>query len=301
MAIRYDAGEVITAMVTPFNEKREIDYPAVEKLARHLADNGSDAILVAGTTGESPTLTHDEEYELLYAVKGTVSGNAKIIMGAGSNSTRTAVDVVKKVETLGADAILSVVPYYNKPNQQGMIEHFGAIAKSTNLPIILYNIPSRTGVNMLPQTVAFLAKEYSNIVALKQSNPDLDLISELKAQCPKDFAIYCGDDSLTLPMLSLGAYGVVSVASHVVGEEIKSMIHNYKSGQVKAARNMHQMLFPLFKKLFMAPNPVPVKAVLSRLKLIENYVRRPLFELNELERSDLFDCLNSVLDALKNN
>ena len=301
MAIRYDAGEVITAMVTPFNEKREIDYPAVEKLARHLADNGSDAILVAGTTGESPTLTHGEVYELLYAVKGTVSGDAKIIMGAGSNSTRTAVDVAKKVETLGADAILSVVPYYNKPNQQGMIEHFGAIAKSTNLPIILYNIPSRTGVNMLPQTVAFLAKEYSNIVALKQSNSDLDLISELKAQCPKDFAIYCGDDSLTLPMLSLGAHGVVSVASHVVGEEIKSMIHNYKSGQVKAARNMHQTLFPLFKKLFMAPNPVPVKAVLSRLKLIENYVRRPLFELNELERSELFDCLNSVLDALKNN
>ena len=301
MTIRYDAGEVITAMVTPFNEKREIDYPAVERLARHLADTGSDAVLVAGTTGESPTLTHDEEYELLYAVKGTLSGDAKIIMGAGSNSTRTAVDVTKKVESLGADAILSVVPYYNKPNQRGMIEHFSAIARSTDLPIILYNIPSRTGVNMLPQTVAFLAKEYSNIVALKQSNPDLDLISELKAQCPKDFAIYCGDDSLTLPMLSLGAHGVISVASHVVGEEIKSMIHNYKSGQVKAARNMHQMLFPLFKKLFMAPNPVPVKAVLSRLKLIENYVRRPLFELNEFERSELFDCLNSVLESLKNN
>ena len=301
MTIRYDAGEVITAMVTPFNEKREIDYPAVERLAKHLVNTGSDAVLVAGTTGESPTLTHEEEYELLYAVKGTVSGSAKVIMGAGSNSTRTAVDVTKKVESLGADAILSVVPYYNKPNQQGMIEHFGAIAKSTNLPIILYNIPSRTGVNMLPQTVAFLAKEYSNIVALKQSNSDLDLISELKAQCPKDFAIYCGDDSLTLPMLSLGAHGVISVASHVVGEEIKSMIHNYKSGQVKAARNMHQMLFPLFKKLFMAPNPVPVKAVLSRLKMIENYVRRPLFELNEIERSELFDCLNDVLEALKNN
>ena len=301
MTIRYDAGEVITAMVTPFNEKREIDYPAVERLAKHLVDTGSDGVLVAGTTGESPTLTHDEEYELLYAVKGTVSGSAKVIMGAGSNSTRTAVDVTKKVESLGADAILSVVPYYNKPNQQGMIEHFGAIARSTNLPIILYNIPSRTGVNMLPQTVAFLAKEYSNIVALKQSNSDLDLISELKAQCPKDFAIYCGDDSLTLPMLSLGAHGVISVASHVVGEEIKSMIHNYKSGQVKAARNMHQMLFPLFKKLFMAPNPVPVKAVLSRLKMIENYVRRPLFELNEIERSELFDCLNDVLEALKNN
>lgn len=300
MTMRYDAGEVITAMVTPFNEKREIDYPAVEKLARHLAESGSDAILVAGTTGESPTLTHEEEYELLYAVKGTVSGDAKIIMGAGSNSTRTAIDVTKKVESLGADAILSVVPYYNKPNQQGMIEHFGAIARSTDLPIILYNIPSRTGVNMLPQTVAFLAKEYSNIVALKQSNPDLDLISEFKVQCPPDFAIYCGDDSLTLPMLSLGAHGVISVASHVVGNEIKSMIHNFKSGQVKAARNMHQMLFPLFRKLFMAPNPVPVKAVLSRLKLIENYVRRPLVELNEIERSELFDCLNEVLEALKN-
>ena len=301
MTIRYDAGEVITAMVTPFNEKREIDYPAVEKLCKHLVNTGSDALLVAGTTGESPTLTHDEEYELLYAVKATVSGAAKVIMGAGSNSTRTAVDVTKKVESLGADAVLSVVPYYNKPNQQGMIEHFGAIARSTNLPIILYNIPSRTGVNMLPQTVAFLAKEYSNIVALKQSNSDLDLISELKAQCPKDFALYCGDDSLTLPMLSLGAHGVISVASHVVGEEIKSMIHNYKSGQVKAARNMHQVLFPLFKKLFMAPNPVPVKAVLSRLKMIENFVRRPLVELGEIERAELFDCLSEVLDALKNS
>ncbi len=301
MTLRYDAGEIITAMVTPFNEKREIDYAAVERLAKHLAQSGSDAVLVAGTTGESPTLTHEEEYELLYAVKGALSGSAKVIMGAGSNSTRTAVDVTKKIQTLGADAILSVVPYYNKPNQQGMIEHFGAIARSTDLPIILYNIPSRTGVNMLPQTVAFLAKEYSNIVALKQSNSDLDLISELKAQCPKDFAIYCGDDSLTLPMLSLGAHGVISVASHVVGDEIKSMIHNFKSGQVNAARNMHQTLFPLFKKLFMAPNPVPVKAVLSRLKLIENYVRRPLFELTEIERSELFDCLNDVLEKLKNN
>ena len=301
MTLRYDAGEIITAMVTPFNEKREIDYAAVERLAKHLAQSGSDAVLVAGTTGESPTLTHEEEYELLYAVKGALSGSAKVIMGAGSNSTRTAVDVTKKIQTLGADAILSVVPYYNKPNQQGMIEHFGAIARSTDLPIILYNIPSRTGVNMLPQTVAFLAKEYSNSVPLKQSNSDLDLISELKAQCPKDFAIYCGDDSLTLPMLSLAAHGVISVASHVVGDEIKSMIHNFKSGQVNAARNMHQTLFPLFKKLFMAPNPVPVKAVLSRLKLIENYVRRPLFELTEIERSELFDCLNDVLEKLKNN
>ena len=301
MTLRYDAGEVITAMVTPFNEKREIDFSATEKLAKHLVNTGSDAILVAGTTGESPTLTHEEEYELLYAVKGVVSGSAKIIMGAGSNCTKTAVESSKKAVELGADAILSVVPYYNKPNQQGMIEHFSEIAKNVDIPITLYNIPGRTGVNMQPSTVAFLAKEYPNIIGLKQSFPDMDVITELKAVCPDDFAIYCGDDSLTLPMLSLGAHGVISVASHVVGDELKSLIHNFKSGQIKAARNMHQKLYPLFKKLFMAPNPVPVKAVLSRLKMIENYVRRPLVELNEIERAELFDVLNEVLKSIGKN
>ena len=298
MTLRYDAGEVITAMVTPFNEKREVDFDALSKLVEHLVNSSSDAILVAGTTGESPTLTHEEEYEILFEVKGKVSGARKIIMGAGSNCTRTAIESSKKAVELGADAILSVVPYYNKPNQQGIIEHFGAIAKAVDIPIIMYNIPGRTGVNMTPQTAAFLAKEYSNIVALKQSFPDMDTITELRSLCPEDFAIYCGDDSLTLPMLSLGAHGVISVASHVVGDEIKSLIHNFKSGQIKAARNMHQNLYPLFRKLFMAPNPVPVKAVLSRLKIIENYVRRPLVELNEIERQELYDVLNNVLKSI---
>ncbi len=298
MTLRYDAGEVITAMVTPLNEKREVDFSGLDKLIDHLINSSSDAILVAGTTGESPTLTHEEEYEILYSTKSRVSGARKIIMGAGSNSTKTAVESSKKAQEIGADAILSVVPYYNKPNQQGMIEHFGAIAKAVDIPIIMYNIPGRTGVNMTPQTVAFLAKEYSNIVALKQSYPDMDTITELRSICPEDFAIYCGDDSLTLPMLSLGAHGVISVASHVVGDEIKSLIHNFKSGQIKAARNMHQKLYPLFRKLFMAPNPVPVKAVLSKLKIIENFVRRPLVELNEIERAELFDVLNDVLKSI---
>lgn len=299
MTLRYDAGEVITAMITPFKENREVDFEALERVVRHLVATGTDAILVAGTTGESPTLTHEEEHEILYAVKSIVSGACKVIVGAGSNSTRTAVDTTKKVTEIGVDAILSVVPYYNKPNQQGIIEHFGAIARNTDLPIILYNIPSRTGINMSPQTVSFLAKEYPNIVALKQSYFDMDIITELKKVCPDDFAIYSGDDSLTLPMLSLGAHGVISVASHVIGKEIKSMIHNFKSGQIHAARNMHMTLYPLFKKLFMAPNPVPVKAALSKMKLIENYVRRPLFELNEIERGELFDVLNQVLENLK--
>ena len=167
-----------------------------------------------------------------------------------------------------------------------MIEHFSAIAKSTDMPILLYNIPSRTGVNMMPQTVAQLA-QYKNIVALKQSNGDLDLISEMKSILPEDFALYCGDDSLTLPMLALGAHGVVSVASHVVGKEIKSMIRNFKIGESHVALNMHLKLYPLFKKIFMAPNPVPVKYILSKMDMINPYVRRPLVELNEEEAHEL--------------
>lgn len=298
MTLRYNAGEVITAMVTPFDENREIDFPSVKKLAKHLIDTGSDAILVAGTTGESPTLTHEEEYELLRVVKDVAEGKAKIIMGAGSNCTKTAIESSKKAKEIGADAVLSVVPYYNKPNQQGMIEHFSQIAKNVDIPIILYNIPGRTGVNMQPSTVAHLAQNHKNIVALKQSFPDMDVITELKAACPKDFAIYCGDDSLTLPMLSIGAHGVISVASHVIGNEIKDMICAFKAGKISDAQNMHQKLYPLFKKLFMAPNPVPVKAVLSKLNMFKDYVRRPLVELNEADRKELFKVLDEVLASI---
>ena len=300
MALRCDLGEVITAMVTPFDKNKSVDYKSVEKVSKHLLEQNTDAVVVAGTTGESPTLTHEEEYEILYCVKSTVSGQCKVIMGAGSNSTDTAVASSKKAQELGADAILSVVPYYNKPSQQGMKEHFGAIAKSVDIPVILYNIPGRTGVDMAPETIAFLAKEYSNIVAVKQSNPNLDLISEIRMLAPDDFAIYSGDDSLTLPMLSLGAHGVVSVASHVAGNEIKSMIHNFKSGQIVAASNMHKILYPLFKKIFMAPNPTPIKALLSKLGILENNVRRPLVELDEQARLELLECLNKVLSKTEN-
>lgn len=298
MALRCDLGEVITAMVTPFDNERAVDYKALEKVSKHLLDQKTDAIVVAGTTGESPTLTFDEEYEMLYCVKSTTSGQCKVIMGAGSNCTHTAITSSKKAQELGADAILSVVPYYNKPSQQGLIEHFGAIAKSVDIPIILYNIPSRTGIDMSPETIAFLAKEYSNIVAVKQSNSNLDLISEIKMLVPDDFAIYCGDDSLTLPMLSLGAHGVVSVASHVVGNEIKSMIHNFKAGQVIPAMNMHKILFPLFKKIFMAPNPTPIKGLLSKLGIVENIVRRPLVEVSEAQVLELYDVLDGIKKQL---
>ena len=292
--MRYDAGEVITAMVTPFNEKREVDYDKVEALAAHLVSTGSDAVLVNGTTGETPTLTFEEELEILSSAKRAVAGKAKIIMGAGSNSTETAVMIAKKAEKEGADAILSVVPSYNKPSQAGMIEHFSAVAEAVELPIILYNIPSRTGVNMAVETIKTLARKYQNIVALKQSFGDMDTITELKMSCPSDFAIYSGDDSLTLPMLSLGAYGVISVASHIFGTEIKSMIRNFKTGDAATAGNMHRKLYPIFKKLFMAPNPVPVKAALAYKELIEDYVRRPLVELTKAEKAELFFTLDAI-------
>lgn len=294
MPKRYDAGEVITAMVTPFNKNREIDYDKVEELAKYLVKNGKDAILVAGTTGESPTLTHEEEIELLSTVKRAVENKVKVIFGAGSNSTNTAVKMSKLAEKEGADAILSVVPYYNKPSQAGMIAHFSAVAESTNLPVILYNIPGRTGVNMSVETVAELANKYKNIVALKQSFGDMDVISELKLACSEDFMIYSGDDSLTLPMISLGADGVISVASHIFGNEIKSMIHNFKSGQLHAAKNMHLKLYPIFKKLFMAPNPVPVKSALEKIGLIKDYVRMPLVELTEEQKKELYSVLDSI-------
>ena len=292
MPKRYDAGEVITAMVTPFNKNREVDYDKVEQLAKHLANNGSDAILIAGTTGESPTLTHEEELEMLSTVKRAVANKAKVIFGAGSNCTQTAVKMSKLAEKEGADAILSVVPYYNKPSQSGMIAHFSAIAESTKLPIILYNIPGRTGVNMSVETVKTLAEKYKNIVAVKQSYPDMDAVSELKMECPEDFVVYCGDDSLTLPMLSLGAYGIISVASHLYGNEIKTMIHNFKTGNNTVAKNMHLKLYPVFRKIFMAPNPTPIKAALERIGLIKDYVRLPLVELTNEQKTELFAVLD---------
>lgn len=298
MQRRYNPGNVVTAMVTPFNKEGDIDFNQVEKLANHLADNGSDAILVAGTTGESPTLTHDEELELLAAVKSAVGTKAQIIMGAGSNCTRTAVKMSKKVEKAGADALLSVVPYYNKPSQDGMVAHFSAIAESTNLPIMLYNIPGRTGVNMEPETIAKVARKYENIFAVKQSNANLDLVTEIIQAAPEDFVLYSGDDSLTLPMMSLGAVGVVSVASHIIGNEIQAMIKAFNSGNVKEAIALQHKYYPVFKKIFMAPNPVPVKAALAKIGIINEDVRLPLVQLTKAQKEEFFATVDYVLQGV---
>ena len=291
--MRFDTGEVLTAMVTPMLNNGDVDYAKVEQLAVYLTENGSDSIVVTGTTGESPTLTHEEEIKILHAAKKGVKNNAKVIMGTGSNCTKTAVEMSKLAEQEGADAVLCVVPYYNKPSQRGMIEHFSAIAEAVNLPIIMYNIPSRTGVNMSVDTVKFLAEKYNNIAALKQSYGDMDTITELNINTPDDFTILSGDDSLTLPMMSLGVHGVISVASHIFGKEIKMMIKEFKSGNIVKARNLHNKLYPVFRKLFMAPNPTPVKAALSEIGLINDYVRQPLVSLTVEEKTELMYTINS--------
>ena len=256
-------GRVLTAMITPFKEDGSVNYAVAEQLAVHLADRGTDSLVVCGTTGESPTMTWDEEYELFQVVQKAVAGKALVIAGAGSNSTLEAIVATQKAAKLGLDGCLQVVPYYNKPPQEGLYNHFRAIAQSApQLPIMLYNIPGRTGQNMLPETVAQLA-EIPNIVAVKEASGNLDQASQIRCLTSPEFAIYSGDDSLTLPMLAVGGSGVVSVASHLVGEQLQQMIEAFEAGQVQVATQIHLQLFDLFKALFLTTNPILVKTALK--------------------------------------
>lgn len=272
-------GRVLTAMVTPFDEDGHVNYAVAERLAAYLVSHGTDSIVVCGTTGESPTLTWDEEYELFHVVQRAVSGKAKIVAGTGSNSTREAIAATQKADKLGLDGSLQVVPYYNKPPQDGLYQHFRAIAEaSPDLPMILYNIPGRTGQNLSPETIARLA-EVPSIVAVKEASGNLDQVSQIRRSTSPEFSIYSGDDSLTLPMLAVGAQGVISVASHLVGDDLQQMVRAYEQGQVQTATQIHLKLFPLFKALFVTTNPIPLKVALrlngwqvgsTRLPLADN-------------------------------
>jgi 4-hydroxy-tetrahydrodipicolinate synthase len=290
-------GNVLTAMITPFTADGEVDYAVTEKLAAHLAAHGTDTIVVCGTTGESPTLSWEEEFELFRVVKSAVSGEAKVIAGTGSNSTDEAIEATQKAAKMGLDGSLQVVPYYNKPPQSGLYQHFKAIAESCDLPVMLYNVPGRTSQNLQAETVAQLAK-VPNIVAIKEASGNLDQVSQIRRMTPPEFAIYSGDDSLTLPMLAVGAKGIVSVASHLVGDRLQAMIQAFESGQVQKAIQIHLELLPLFKVLFVTTNPIPVKAALSlqgwqvgnlRLPLcapdsdVKNQVMQVMNELNLLQ------------------
>ncbi len=272
-------GRVLTAMITPFREDGSVNYEVAEHLAAHLADNGTDTLVVCGTTGESPTLSWDEEYQLFQVVQKAVAGKAKVIAGTGSNSTKEAISATQKAAKIGLDGSLQVVPYYNKPPQSGLHQHFQAIAKSCpDIPLMLYNVPSRTGQNLEPETVARLA-EIPNIVALKEATGNFDQASQLRRLTPPEFALYSGDDSFTLAMLAVGGTGVVSVASHLVGKELQQMIQSYEAGKARVATDIHLKLFPLFKVLFCSANPIPLKAALKLQGWEVGSPRSPLCEL----------------------
>ncbi|MEM9772142.1 MAG: 4-hydroxy-tetrahydrodipicolinate synthase [Cyanobacteria bacterium P01_D01_bin.73] len=284
----------MTAMITPFAENGAVAYDTVEKLTDYLVTHGTDTVLVCGTTGESPTLTWEEEFELFKVVKRTVGDRGKVIAGTGSNSTREAITATQHAAELGLDGTLQVVPYYNKPPQEGLLAHFRAIAAaSPDLPMVLYNIPGRTGQNMEPETVAALA-EVPNIVGVKAASGSLDQVSQMRRLTDPEFAIYSGDDSLTLPMLSVGAKGVISVASHLVGDRLQTMIQSFEQGKSKEAIAIHQDLLPLFKVLFLTTNPIPLKAALELQGWSVGAPRLPLTPCPETIREQIRETLSRL-------
>jgi 4-hydroxy-tetrahydrodipicolinate synthase len=263
-------------MVTPFNEKLEVDYSLAGDLAKKLVNEGSDGIVAGGTTGESPALSDKEKLKLFRVVKEAV-GNVTVIAGTGSNSTSHSVELTKEAEKTGVDGVMAVGPYYNKPTQKGFFEHFSTIAKNTSLPVIVYNVPGRTGSNILPDTVKKLSS-IDNIVALKEASGDIDQISEIISMTGKDFLVYSGDDSKTFPVMCLGGHGVISVVSHLIGPSMKKMINLFLSGNLDEAREIHHSLMPMFKGLFMTTSPIPVKMALNMTGFKAGGFRLPLTE-----------------------
>ncbi len=287
-------GRLLTAMVTPFDETGQVDFSLAADLAKYLVSEGSDGIVVCGTTGESPTLSWAEQNELLKTVRNAVPSNIHVLAGTGSNSTAEAIEATCEAADLGADGALVVVPYYNKPPQEGLEAHFRAIAHAApELPLMLYNIPGRTGCSLFPSTVARLM-DCPNIVSFKAASGTTDEVTQLRIQGGTQLSVYSGDDALLLPMLAVGAVGVVSVASHIVGRRLKVIIESYLSGQVSIALDYHEQLQPLFKALFATTNPIPVKAALELNGWPVGSPRSPLFRLNTLMKDDLSKILSAL-------
>lgn len=279
-------GTVVTAMITPMRGDGSVDLEEAKRLASWLCDHGSSGLVVAGTTGEGPTLTDDEKISLFAAVADAVRGRAKVIANTGGNDTRKSVELTKRAAASGVDGILAVGPYYNKPPQAGLIEHFTAIADAVRLPVMIYNIPGRTCVNVLPDTLVRLS-EHPQIVAVKESSGDLMQISEICARVPASFDVYSGDDHLALPTAAVGGVGVVSVASHLAGDDIKSMFDAFWSGNFDLAAKIHQSLLPLIRAIFAVTSPIPVKAATGRLGFAVGRCRLPLCELTHEQQREL--------------
>ena len=285
-------GRLLTAMVTPFNKEGMVDYEQAKRLALALLNSGSEGLVVAGTTGESPTLIRQEELRLFAEVKSAVGERGSVIAGTGSNSTAEAVEATKEAEKIGVDACLLVVPYYNKPTQEGLYQHFKTIAQSTSLPCIPYNVPSRTVTNLSADTVIKLS-HIDNIIGVKEASGDLDQIARIISNTSDDFLVWSGNDGDTLPMLALGSYGIISVASHLVGNQIKEMIDSFTSGKTDKAAEIHRHLLPLINALFVVSNPTPLKYALNSIGFPVGKPRLPLVEPDE--KTAAF-----IKDALKN-
>ncbi|MEI4525667.1 4-hydroxy-tetrahydrodipicolinate synthase [Priestia megaterium] len=285
-------GQVLTAMVTPFDRNGEIDFNATKTLVEHLITNGTDGLVVAGTTGESPTLTTEEKIELFKCVVEAAAGRVHVIAGTGSNNTQASMSLTKLAEETGVDGIMLVAPYYNKPSQEGLYQHFKTIAESTSLPVMLYNIPGRSIVNISVETIVRLS-EIPNVVSIKEASGNLDAMAEIISKTPSDFTLYSGDDGLTIPVLAIGGAGVISVASHIIGNDMQEMINAFKNGDVQKAAATHRNLLPIMRALFIAPSPSPVKAALNLNGIQVGGVRLPMVPLSNKEQS----ALEKVLQA----
>lgn len=283
-------GEVLTAMITPFDKDLQINLTKTRELASYLVDNGSDGLVILGTTGEVPTLTFDEKVKVLEAVVDEVGDRAVIVAGTGSYCTESSIKMTKKAEEIGVDGIMLVTPYYNKPPQAGLFNHFKMIADNTSLPILLYNVPGRTSRNIEPDTVLKLS-QVENIVAIKEASGNLEQISTLTRILPEGFSVYSGEDNLILPVLSVGGQGVISVASHLVGKEIKKMITEFKKGNLNEAIQLNKGLGKMYKAIFVTTNPIPVKSALNLLGMEVGSVRPPLIEVTQAEKEVLIDVL----------
>lgn len=279
-------GRVSTAMVTPFDHKGHIDFQKTTKLVNYLLANGTESLVVAGTTGESPTLTNEEKLALFEHVVKVVDKRVPVIAGTGSYNTYASLELTRKAEQIGVDGVMLVAPYYNKPNQEGLFQHFKTVAESTELPILLYNIPGRSSVNIEPETIIRLS-QIDNIVAVKEASGNLNNMTKIIANTSEDFELYTGDDGVTLPVLAIGGVGVISVAAHVIGNEMQEMISKFLKGDLTGAAKLHQQLLPIMEGLFEAPNPVPVKTALQLKGFNVGSVRLPLVPLTEQERTKL--------------
>ncbi|SOC35657.1 4-hydroxy-tetrahydrodipicolinate synthase [Ureibacillus acetophenoni] len=280
-----DLGRIATAMITPFDENGAIDYDVAEGIIEHLIQSGTDSIVVCGTTGETPTLTIEEKRSIIEFTIKTVNKRIPVVAGVGYNDTAYTIGAAQWVETTGADGIMVVAPFYNKPNQRGIYAHFEAVAKATSLPVVIYNVPGRTGVNISAETTIALSK-IPNIRIVKEASGSLDQMTEILGNVDDEFYVYSGDDSLTLPLLAAGGRGVVSVASHVVGDDMQLMMRAFEEGRHEVAAEIHQALLPLIRELFVSPNPVPVKYAMSKMGFDVEHVRLPLVGLRDEDKVD---------------